>query len=84
MHLLTDAGEDEDERTEENGIRSKMRSLYRLRGDNMTNITVYDTEAKKLKEISEKYNITVAEVVEAAMIALDDAYAEDSWDEEYI
>ena len=61
-----------------------MRSLYRLRGDNMTTITVYDTEAKKLEEISEKYNITVAEVVEAAMIALDDAYAEDSWDEEYI
>lgn len=50
----------------------------------MTTITVYDTEAKKLEEISEKYNITVAEVVEAAMIALDDAYAEDSWDEDYI
>lgn len=61
-----------------------MRSLYRLRGDIMTTITIYDTEAKKLEEISEKYNISVAEVVEAAMIALDDAYAEDSWDEDYI
>lgn len=40
MHLLTDAGEDEDERTEENGIRGKMRTLYRLRGDNMADSKV--------------------------------------------
>lgn len=52
MHLLTDAGEDEDERTEENGIRGKMRSLYRLRGDNMW--IVFLEESGEEKEFSTK------------------------------
>jgi len=50
----------------------------------MKSIRVYDVEADKLEELADKYNTSVAEIVEAALVALDDAYAEDSWDEEYV
>ena len=50
----------------------------------MKAISIYDAEAEKLEELAEKYNTSVAEIMEAALIALDEAYTEDSWDEEYV
>ena len=50
----------------------------------MKAISIYDAEAEKLEELAEKYNTSVPEIMEAALIALDDAYTEDAWDEEYV
>ena len=38
----------------------------------MTNITIYDTDAKRLEEVAERHNTTVAEVVEALMDFIND------------
>lgn len=38
----------------------------------MTNISVYDVEAKKIEQFCDEHSTTAAEVIEAMMTALED------------
>lgn len=51
----------------------------RKRGTIMTNITVYDTEAKAIERICEDNDVTEAELIEMLMDYIDEVKADNGW-----